>query len=364
MAAVADGLVAVDDMFAAVMGGCLQCRACEAVCPSMVPFGRAMEGARAELAVQNPARYQKTRRFLVGWVLETRWLMRALTGLAAFAQRLRIDRVGLGPFRRLRHLRRLRLIPPTLVGMSWRSIGDRHDSVALLAGCVMDPWFEDVHVATINVLRRAGIDVQVPSDQTCCGALASHDGAADDAVRMAARNIAAFAGTGTIVVNAAGCGAHLKDYRAYGEPGAELAGRVRDVTEVVAEMIEVGQLPVLDEPRGPVAVQDPCHLRHAQGVVDPPRAVLRAAGHEIREIDASGTCCGAAGIYSLLQPDTADELGRRKATETLGTGAPVVAAANPGCELQLRQHLTAAGSAVRVAHPIELYWEALRRVRP
>jgi glycolate oxidase iron-sulfur subunit len=323
-----------------------------------------MEGARAEVAAQVPARNQKYRRLLVGRVLGNRWLMRTLTGLAALAQRLRLDRVGLGPWRRLRPLRRLRLMPPTLVGMSWRSVGDHHDSVALLAGCVMDPWFEEVHAATVNVLRRAGIDVQVPPDQTCCGALAAHDGAADDAVRMAARNIAAFDEAGTIVVNAAGCGAHLKDYRVYGAPGAEMAGRVRDVTEIVAAMIDVGQLPVLDQPLGPVAVQDPCHLKYAQGIIEAPRSILRAAGYDPQEVDASGTCCGAGGIYSLLQPDTADALGRRKASEVLATGAPTVATANPGCELQLRQHLTAIGSRVRVVHPIELYWEALQRVRP
>jgi glycolate oxidase iron-sulfur subunit len=248
--------------------------------------------------------------------------------------------------------------------MSWRSVGDRHDSVALLAGCVMDPWFEEVHAATVNVLRRAGIDVQVPADQTCCGALAAHDGAGDDAVRMATRNIAAFNEVGTIVVNAAGCGAHLKDYGIYGVPGAELASRVQDVTEIAAAMIEIGQLPELDIQLGPVAVQDPCHLRHAQGIVAAPRSVLRAAGYDPLEIDPSATCCGAAGIYSLLEPETAATLGQRKATEILVTGAPIVATANPGCELQLRQHLTTAGSQVRVAHPIELYWEALQLVRP
>jgi glycolate oxidase iron-sulfur subunit len=322
-----------------------------------------MEGARAEVAAQLPTRNRRFRRLMLGRVLSTRWLVRLLTSVAAIAQRLHLDRLSFGPFKRLRPLRRLPLVPPTLVGMSWRSVGDRHDSVSLLAGCVMDPWFQDVQAATVNVLRRAGIDVVVPEDQTCCGALAAHDGGGDDAVRMAARNIAAFAGKGTIVVNSAGCGAHLRDYGRYGDPGAELASRVRDVTEVVAEMIEVGQLPVLTEALGPVAIQDPCHLRHAQRIVEPPRSILRAAGYAVLEIDPSGTCCGAAGVYSLLQPETAAALGKRKAAEVLVTEAPIVASANPGCELQLRQYLATAGSGIRVAHPVELYWEALRRAR-
>jgi glycolate oxidase iron-sulfur subunit len=128
-------------------------------------------------------------------------------------------------------------------------------------------------------------------------------------------------------------------------------------------MIEVGQLPVLTEALGPVAIQDPCHLRHAQRIVEPPRSILRAAGYAVLEIDPSGTCCGAAGVYSLLQPETAAALGERKAAEVLVTEAPIVASANPGCELQLRQYLATAGSGIRVAHPVELYWEALRRAR-
>ena len=361
MSAVAEGTAAVDDKFAELMSFCLQCRACEAACPSLVPFGRAMEGARAEVAVQLPDRGRSRRHVLVGRVLGMRWLMRLGTALAALAQRLRLDRIGIRPFTRLRGLRRLPLNPPTLVGMDWASVGDKHDAMTLLAGCVMDPWFGDVHVATINVLRRAGIDVAVPADQTCCGALAAHDGAADAAVRMAARNIAAFAGAGVVVVNSAGCGAHLKDYSIYGAAGAELAGRVRDVTEVVADMIELGQLPELDELGVTVAVQDPCHLRHAQRITDAPRRILAAAGYRVVDVDPTGTCCGAAGIYSLLHPETAELLAERKVAEVGATGAPIVASPNPGCEMQLRAHLDA---DIRIAHPVELYWEALHSVRP
>lgn len=320
-----------------------------------------MEGARAEVAEQLPLRKRRTRHVVVGRFLGMRWLMRGATLLAAFAQRLRLDRIKFSPVRRLRGLRLLPLVPPTLVGMSWPSVGDRHGAVTLFAGCVMDPWFGDVHGATINVLRRSGIAVTVPVDQTCCGALASHDGAANAAVKMAGRNIAAFAGSDPVVVNAAGCGAHLKDYGMYGRAGGELAARVKDVTEVVAEMIEIGQLPQLETGKGLVAVQDPCHLRHAQGVVDPPRLILRAAGYEVVDIDPAGMCCGAAGLYSLVHPDTANELGSRKAAEVAASGARIVASANPGCEMQLRSHL---GRGVRVAHPVELYWEALRSIRP
>lgn len=135
-----------------------------------------------------------------------------------------------------------------------------------------------------------------------------------------------------------------------------MAERVRDVTEVVAELIADGRLPRSELPRGPVAVQDPCHLRHAQRVVDAPRTILRAAGYEPVEIDQDAMCCGAAGTYAILRPDTSLELGRRKADQVRAAGSTVVASANPGCEMQLRSLL---GPAYRVAHPVELYWEAV-----
>jgi glycolate oxidase iron-sulfur subunit len=222
----------------------------------------------------------------------------------------------------------------------------------------MDPWFQGVHQATIGLLVSAGYAVEVPNRQTCCGALAAHDGAGRDAKRLARSNVAAFSGFDLVVADAAGCSAHLKEYDNWAEGGAELASRVRDVTEVVAAELAAGRLPVLQPGKGPVAVQDPCHLRHAQRIVEQPRAILIAAGYTPVDVDPGGMCCGAAGIYSVLYPETSDELGRRKAAEVEATGTTVVASANPGCEMQLRRHMD---PAVRVAHPIELYWEALQR---
>jgi glycolate oxidase iron-sulfur subunit len=222
----------------------------------------------------------------------------------------------------------------------------------------MDPWFQGVHQATIGLLSSAGYGVEVPDQQTCCGALAAHDGAGRDAKRLARRNVAAFSGFDLVVADAAGCSAHLKEYEHWAEGGGDLAGRVRDATEVIADELAAGRLPVLRAGKGAVAVQDPCHLRHAQRIVDQPRAILVAAGYTPVEVDPGGMCCGAAGVYSLLYPETADELGRLKAAEVAAAGSALVASANPGCEMQLRRHV---GSGVRVAHPVELYWEALQR---
>jgi glycolate oxidase iron-sulfur subunit len=240
--------------------------------------------------------------------------------------------------------------------------GRQRGTAALLAGCVMDPWFGAVHDATIGLLAAAGYAVIVPEGQTCCGALAAHDGAAEAAHRLAEQNVAAFEGFDVIVVNSAGCGAHLKQYGHWaGSAGGELGSRVRDVTEIVATAIDDGYLPELDAGRGSVAVQDPCHLRHAQRITAQPRRVLEAAGYDPVELDDDGMCCGAAGVYSLLRPDTSAELGRRKAAQILATGSTVVATANPGCEIQLRSHLP---QWAQIRHPVELYHRALIESAP
>jgi glycolate oxidase iron-sulfur subunit len=222
----------------------------------------------------------------------------------------------------------------------------------------MDPWFEGVQRAAIQLLARAGYRVVVPEQQTCCGALAAHDGAADAARRLARRNVEAFAGVDLVVATAAGCSAHLAEYGHWTEQGAELAARSRDITMVVADLIDAGALPRLSVPRGVVAVQDPCHLRHAQRETRSPRVILAAAGYTPVDVDPTGMCCGAAGIYSLLHPGASHRLGVTKAAEVAATGSTVVASANPGCEMQLRRYLE---GWYRLAHPIELYLEALEQ---
>jgi len=355
MSAVADDIVPVDATFAEMMGFCLQCRACEAVCPSLAPFGGAMEGARTEVAVQLPDRKTARRGKYVGRKgLGSRGRVASLTRLAAIGQRLGAARWFPGRMAKsLGGLRRLTVTVPSTVGTSYPARGDEIGTAAVLAGCVMDPWFPDVRAATIDLLTRAGYRVEVPEAQTCCGALAAHDGAADEARALAARNTAAFAGFDLLVADAAGCSAHLKQYSHWAD--APLPP-VRDITEVVAEAIGDGRLPTLDPTGAKVAVQDPCHLRHAQRITEQPRAILRAGGYEVVEIDPDGMCCGAAGVYSILRPATSGELGRRKAEQVRTAGPSVVASANPGCEMQLRLHLA---EGHFIAHPIELYAAAL-----
>lgn len=357
MSAVGSGVLSVDDSFADIMGFCLQCRACEAVCPGLVPFGRAMEGARAEVSAQLPSTSRRLRHLVLGRVLGNRWLMKLITLGARLSQATSLDR--LMPKVLSRPMKGLRPLGPSPSLRTRIEGGGERGTAALLAGCVMEHWFGGVQQAAIALLKRAGMSVVVPENQTCCGALAAHDGADPEARRLAARNVKAFAGVDLVVVTAAGCSAHMSEYGNWADGGGDLGRRARDVTMVVADLIDDGALPKLETQRGVVAVQDPCHLRHAQGETRAPRVILEAAGYEPVDVDPTGLCCGAAGIYSLLHSEASAELGRRKAAEVGGTGATLVASANPGCEMQLRQYLD---DWYRVAHPIELYLEALAEV--
>lgn len=349
MMAVRDGVIDVDQSFAGVIDFCLGCRACEPVCPGLVPYGRALEGTRAEIDAQIPGREQRNR-WALGTALGSRLLMRlAGVGLSA-AQTLRLT--GLAPKRYSRITRGLRKLagrPPSSIG----HVGGSGDSgtVGLLAGCIQDEWFRPVNQAAIVLLEMAGYRVAVPEHQTCCGALAAHDGKAAAAGRYMSQNADAFGGFDFVVATSAGCSAHLADYEWWGHEPETL-----DVTVVVARAIDEGKLPKVDVDRGRIAIQDPCHLRHAQRVVEEPRTILEAAGYEVVETDDVGLCCGAAGMYTVLQPEASGQLGTQKADQVRATGAMKVASANPGCEMQLRSHLEA---DYEIKHPIEWYFEAV-----
>lgn len=358
MSAVADGVADVDETFREMMSFCLQCRACEPACPSLVPFGRAMEGARAEIAAQLPSAATSLRQSLLGRRgLGSGGVVRGVTRLAALGQVVEADRWLPGRLKKpMAGLRRLPLRATSVVGQTHLPQGSPVATVGLLAGCVMDAWFSDVHKATIATLVAAGYAVSVPESQTCCGALAAHDGAVAEAKELAARTLEAFSAVDLVVSDAAGCGAHLKELGHWSTGGDDFSSKVRDVTELVAESIGDGRLPRLTERGVSVAVQDPCHLRHAQRIVAAPRDLLTAGGYTVLEIDPNGMCCGAAGLYSVLRPDTSSELSDRKVAQVIASGARIVASANPGCEMQLRSGL---GAGFRVAHPVELYAEAV-----
>ncbi len=350
---------AIDETFTEMMDGCLQCMACETVCPAFVPFGRAMEGAKAEIAVARNSMSIRIRRLILGRFLAWRAVVRLATAAAAVLQRTRMSVLIPKALRSgFRSLRPLPIWSSSRVGRTSKPLGEGRSrgTVGLMVGCVMDPWFGQVNDVATRLLNMAGYVVVTSAEQSCCGALAAHDGSAQDARRLAHRNASAFGAVDMVAVTSAGCGAHMKQYEHWTEGGDIFAAKVRDITELVADAIDKGWLPTVDRIAGPIAIQDPCHLRHAQRVVDEPRMILQAAGHEPIEIDSTGTCCGAAGVYSVLQPELSGRLGVQKAEQVRAAGPRIVASANPGCEMQLRQHL---GEGYQIAHPIEFYADAI-----
>jgi glycolate oxidase iron-sulfur subunit len=239
--------------------------------------------------------------------------------------------------------------------------GTRRKRVALLAGCVQRVFFPNVNAATIRVLAAEGCDVDVPAGQGCCGALSLHSGRADEAKRFARALIDRFeqVPADVIVVNAAGCGSAMKEYGdlfsdepAYRDKAGSFAARVRDVSEFLAELAPRAPRGKID---ARVAYHDACHLAHAQKIRTQPRDLLRTIpGVELREIPNGDQCCGSAGTYNLFEPESAREIGERKAENVLATGAELLVSANPGCTLQIDSRLRARGRTIETAHPIEL----------
>jgi glycolate oxidase iron-sulfur subunit len=329
----------VDAEFVEFMDACVQCRGCETACPSGVQFGRLMEGTRESLA--GAGRMASWWQRLGYRTLRHHRLLLAGSTALAVAQRLRLVPRRLG-------LPELPVRRPRLQASG--------TDVWLFTGCVMDAWQRDVHAAVLRVVEATGAGVALPGPGAgCCGALHVHAGLTREAAGLAERVIAAFPGDQPILVDSAGCGAALKDYgHLLGTPPAEaFSARVYDVHEWLAARMD--QLPAARGPgsTGIVAVQDPCHLRHAQRAHLAVRTVL-APYVEVVELDDEGLCCGAGGAYATFHPSMAGAIRQRKLAAVARSGATVVASANPGCAL----HLAAAGLDVR--HPLELVDEAIR----
>jgi glycolate oxidase iron-sulfur subunit len=243
--------------------------------------------------------------------------------------------------------------------------GERRGTVGFLQGCVQRAWFGEVNAATVAVLAAEGFEVHAPRAPRCCGALGLHAGQEEDSLPLAKATIEAFERFDHVVVNAAGCGSAIKDYGHllrddpdWRERAEAVASKARDVHELLAAV----------EPRAPrapvelkVAYHDACHLAHAQGVRSQPRELLRQIpGLELVEPAEWELCCGSAGIYNLTRPGPAAELGERKADNLIATGADVIAAANPGCTLQIAAHLQRKGRPLEILHPMQLLARSLR----
>ncbi|MFN2490580.1 MAG: (Fe-S)-binding protein [Actinomycetota bacterium] len=365
---------AMTDTMVSHFDRCLGCMACVTACPSGVRYDELIEATRPQVE----RNYRRS--------LGERAFRRAVFALFTHPGRLRAlvpplvaaRRVGLvdalAP--RLRRLPRLRtlasLTPDVRLGATTDRL-PRHFAarstararVGLLQGCVQRVLFGDVNAATARVLAAEGFDVVAPAAPRCCGALLMHTGYEAEAKRLAKATIDAFQGCDAIAVNAAGCGSAMKDYGhllsdedGWAQRAEAFSAKVRDVTEILAESGPVGERHAVPLK---LAYHDACHLAHAQGVRAQPRALLAAIPElEVVEPAEWEICCGSAGIYNLLQPEAAEDLGRRKAHSLFATGPDAIASGNPGCTLQIAAHLEAMGHRVPVLHPMQILDASLR----
>jgi glycolate oxidase iron-sulfur subunit len=370
----AEGRIGLSDVTVRHLSLCLDCRACETVCPAGVPYGRLIEAAKAEIEHRRPGGV--ARRFLRG--LSFGLLLGQPAMLRAAAAALRLYQAS-GAQALARATGVTRLLPGTLP--SWDALmprvpgaaeraplpavlpaeGTKRARVALLTGCVQSVVFGAHNRATARVLARNGAEVVAPPDQGCCGALNAHGGDHGRALDMARRTIEVFEreAVDAVVVNTSGCGAHMKAYGALLEREPAWARRARDVAARVQDISEFLAREPLRGPLQPVpmtvAYHDPCHVVHGQRIRSQPRQLLaQIPSLRVVPLAESEWCCGSAGIYNLTEPEMADRLLRRKIDHVLASGAEAIVTSNPGCILQIEKGLRDRGSPVRVLHVVEL----------
>ncbi len=379
--AVADGRLSVTDpAFVEQMYQCLDCRACEDVCPSGVQYGKLVEAARTQIERAEPGSPAKRglRWLLFRQLFGNMFLFRLLSRLLYFYQHFGIQSlVRRSGILQLLRLQDMESLLPKLPAYFLHPDGRAHKPVstapveetrvAFFAGCIMSTAFAETDRATIRVLQATGCTVVVPEHQGCCGALTVHAGDMDAARVMARRNIDAFEQSGAtyIINNAAGCGSALKEYAhllhddpIYAERAEHFSERVRDITEfLAARQFVVPLQPVSLK----VTYQEPCHLVHAQRIGAQPRELLRRVpGLELLEMEEATLCCGSAGIYNVTRPAMSRQLQERKIAHITETHADAVVTANPGCFLQLQSGLQRASSPIRVMHIVDVLDRALR----
>jgi glycolate oxidase iron-sulfur subunit len=375
------GEAPLDKRFGLHMDNCLGCMACMTACPSGVQYNKLIEDTRGQVERNIPRSADDS------------MFRKMLFATFPYAGRLRLialpmlvyQRTGLQALVRATGV--LKLLPERMVAMEallprvpgslFKKLPSKvspaktaRRRVGMLAGCVQQVFFQHVNEATARVLAAEGCEVVIPQAQACCGALMVHSGLEEQASEMARQMITAFeaANVDTVVINAAGCGSTMKEYGfllrndpAWAARATAFSAKCRDISEILAELPAQAERKPL---KMRVAYHDACHLRHAQGVFEEPRALLATIpGMEVAEINEASLCCGSAGVYNLLHPEPANELGDRKVENLLATKAEAVVSANPGCLLQLMNGLRRKGlAAMPTFNMVELLDASMRGV--
>jgi len=371
-----EGKAEMNESWVSHIDSCLGCVACMPACPSGVDYGKLIEATRAQIErnYRRPVAEKLHRQFLFeAFTKPGRLKFLRLPLLAYQKSGLQAALRAIGAFKLLpKSVGAMDALLPTAspiepVATITPARGEKRKRVGLLLGCVQRTFFSHVNAATARVLSAEGCEVVAPPEQTCCGALFVHAGEEAQAQELARKTIDVFEKTNveSIVINAAGCGSNVKEYGhllrddpKYAERAKRFAAKCKDISEILAELSPRAKRKQLN---ARVAFHDSCHLQHAQGVRGQPRALLQQIpGTQLLEIPESPICCGSAGIYNLVQPEAATELGDRKARLIAPLQADVVATGNPGCLLQLQSALAKAGHRIPVVHTIQLLDASIR----
>jgi glycolate oxidase iron-sulfur subunit len=363
---------------------CLGCLACTTTCPSGVQYDKLIASMRPQIE----RNYQRP--------LIERLYRQFIFNLFPYPDRLRLLLVPLFIYQKLglqKLIRKTRLIDkisPQLAGMesnlpeldvsafqdtippSVPAQGEQKYRVGMILGCVQRLFFDRVNQATVRVLTANGCEIVIPPSQGCCAALPHHQGQEEQAKTLARQMIDSFDfdNLDAIIINAAGCGHTLKEYGEllkddpeYRDRGAAFSAKVKDVQEFLAEIEITSKLAPITSEKLTLVYQDACHLLHGQKISSQPRQLLKQIPNlELKEPIDAALCCGSAGVYNMLQPEIANELGQQKVSNLVNTGATLIASANPGCTLQITKHLELQGHQIKVMHPIELLDLSIRGI--
>ncbi len=361
---------------------CLGCLACTTACPSGVQYDRLIAAVRPQVARNHPRSLpERLFRGVIFQLFPYPDRLRLLLAPLGLYQMLGMSKLvkATGLLQRLSpHLAAMESLLPPVTPQAFQdnlpevipAQGTRRFRVGMILGCVQRVFFSNVNEATARVLAANGCEIVIPRSQGCCSALPAHQGEEAQSQALARQMIDAFAATDVdyIIINAAGCGHTLKEYghilqddAAYRDRAHAFSSKVRDVQEFLSEVGLTTPLHPLTEEPLPVVYQDACHLLHGQKISIQPRQLLKQIPQvQIREPLDAALCCGSAGIYNMLQPQVAEELGQMKARNLVNTGAKLIASPNPGCALQIQKHLAAQGHALPLFHPMELLDLAIR----
>lgn len=366
-----EDLSLLDETTFKYLDDCLDCRACEEVCPAHVPTGHLVDEFRATKEASpyrtNTASVDKPLSIFMGTEKGLEWFQR----MARWSSKPSVSRVmELVPSFVPKHALTLkkglpRKIPRRLSRQELRG-GRKTGQVMMFLGCIMDSIYADTNLHTVDLIDWSGSRVVVPENQGCCGALSAHAGDPTAAKAMAKKNIVAFeeSQAETLVVNSAGCGAFLKEYGRLFEGDAaweDRAQKFEQKVQDISEYLEAHPLPEMEPHNTPVSMHDACHLSHAQGIRGGPRELLTRAGYRLVEMPEADRCCGSAGIYNITHPDMAGRLKARK-LDDIPKEVPFLAMGNPGCMLHIQSGIQERGMPVEVQHTVDLLWRVYRRV--